>query len=126
MNNKIKEKCLMNISLEDTDSVIQRSKPKQNIIRKLINIFSRKKRVKPLNIISEKVSVSEKMKNINDQIRLFYHSIRGPINNTLLGISLLQDIIEDNNTTKEIIKIYIIRLYLPVKHLINILVLKTY
>jgi len=100
------ENCLMNITIEDTDSIIQRFESKQTILQKIYSFFfKKKKRITPLNT---SLMVSEKKKNNNELIRLFYHSIRGPINNSLLGISILKDIIEYNNnynsTERELLK----------------------
>jgi len=45
-----------------------------------------------------------KLSNIHEQIRLFFHSIRGPMNNTLLGMDLLEDALGDSDEAHEILQ----------------------
>jgi len=45
-----------------------------------------------------------KLSNIHEQIRLFFHSIRGPMNNTLLGMDLLEDALGDSDKAHEILQ----------------------
>jgi len=40
---------------------------------------------------------------VNEQIRLFFHSIRGPLNNILLGVSLLEEVVGNSPETMEIL-----------------------
>jgi len=74
-------------------------------IRKIFDMIFRKHRIEPSksqpqNGNNGKIGKtnSEIMRDISEQMRLFFHSVRGPVNNTLLGISLLED---TNNNTPE-------------------------
>ena len=74
------------------------------LLSQLYNIFFAKKRIEPISSCSNfERTNSEKLRDMREQMRLFFHSVRGPVNNTLLGISLLEDTINNTPETRELL-----------------------
>jgi CheY-like chemotaxis protein len=65
-------------------------------ILNLLTKFLYKNKVIPNENISDQSNLSQKQ--INEQLRLFFHSIRGSLNSTSMGINILEDKIDKNNS----------------------------
>jgi len=72
----------------------------QSIWKKASQVFPNVEQLEPNSNNSNHVKLS----NIHEQIRLFFHSIRGPMNNTLLGMDLLEDALGDSFEAHEILQ----------------------